>query len=327
MGDALQAEPQTATFLVADLAGYTALTEAHGDAAAADVAARFTAEVRGVLADYEAEDFKTVGDAVIVRVADAGSAVHLAARILGEFAQRDRSLSIRVGLHTGTAVARDGEWFGSAVNVASRIADLAHAGEAVMSAATRTAAGGELAGAQVRPRGRRRLKNVRDPVELFLLAPEESDGARRLPVDPVCRMSVDPDLSDATEVYRGVAYHFCSASCAEAFRRSPAQYVESGRSSSRALVLVSDDARDRAARWLARAYGEGRIDAGELEQRVEAVWSARTRADLKAITGDLPRARPRPIPPLLMPIAPLVFLTRLIRARWRRRRARRRGRY
>jgi len=311
-------EPQTATFLVADLAGYTALTEAHGDAQAADVAAAFFDEVRSVMADYGAQEVNTAGDAIIVRAPDAGNAIHLAARILGDFAQRDRTLGVRIGMHTGTAVSRGGDWFGSAVNMASRIADLAQTGEALLSTATRQAAADAVDESQLRPRGRTELKNVHDPVELLVLVPAGQDEVRPLPIDPVCRMSVDPRRCAATRVFAGVEYHFCSVACAEAFTTEPARYA--GRSSSSALVLVSDDARERAARRLGRAYTRGRIEEAELEQRVAAVWSARTRADLHGVTHDLPRRRARPISPWLLPIAPLVLLTRMLRARLRRRR-------
>jgi adenylate cyclase len=314
----------TSTFVFADLAGYTALTEAHGDERAAEVAATFCDELRRLLGDYGAEEVKAVGDALIVRVSDAGQALHLAARIVGDFGARDRALGVRVGMHTGTAVRRGDDWFGSAVNVASRIADLAYAGEVIVSAATRDEAASSALSGQLWSRGRRSLRHVPEPVEVFALVPEEGDGRRGLPVDPVCRMTVDPAASDETVVWRGVEYHFCSGACAEAFRAAPAHYIRGpGR---RALVLVSDEARERAARRLARAYAKGRIDGHELEQRMEGAWSARTRADLDALTHDLPRPRRRAVPLWQLPIYPLISLVRVGRARIRRLRRRRLGR-
>ena len=110
--------PQSArnvSFLFADLAGYTALTEAHGDEHAADAAAEFCAAVRGLLEEHGAEEVKAMGDAMLVRVDDPDQAVRLAARIVTGYGARHRTLGVRVGIHTGTAVRRGNDWFGSAV--------------------------------------------------------------------------------------------------------------------------------------------------------------------------------------------------------------------
>ena len=306
----------TSTFVFADLAGYTALTEAHGDERAADVAAAFCEELRALLGDYGAEEIKAVGDALIVRVPDAGQALALATRIVGDFDARDRALGVRVGMHTGTAVRRGDDWFGAAVNVASRIADLAHAGEVIVSAATRDAAASRALAGELRSRGQRSLKHVPEPMEVFALVRAGVDDRHELPVDPVCRITVDPAASDETIVWRGVEYHFCSSVCAQAFRETPTRYVR--RPASRALVLVSDEARENTAQRLARAYAKGRIDSGELEQRIESAWSARTRADLKAVTHYLPRRRRRGVPVWQLPIFPLILLVGVSRARIRR---------
>ncbi len=96
-------------------------------------------------------------------------------------------------------------------------------------------------------------------------------------------------------------------------------------SPSRALMLVSDNARESASGRLARAYTAGRIDGGELERRIESAVSARTRADLDALTHDLPRRRRRSVPVWQLPIFPLVLLAHITRTRIRRLRHRRLG--
>jgi class 3 adenylate cyclase/YHS domain-containing protein len=277
------------TFVFADLSGFTALTEAHGDDYAADVAADFSAAVRALLDEYGAVQVKAIGDGLLLRVLDAGRAAHLAARVVAE-SGRHRSLGVRVGMHTGTAVQRGGDWFGAAVNLAARVAESARSGEALMTGATRDAAGDALSSGQVVSRGRRALKNVSQPVELVALVLEDG-RAGRLPVDPVCRMAVDPSQSHERVVHRGVEYHFCSSDCREAFTRDPRRYTRIR--SHRDELLVSDRARERAARALSRAYDGGRLTSQELEDRIEQVWRGRTRADLKAATRDLPYRRRR----------------------------------
>lgn len=221
---------EAATFLFADLAGYTALTEAHGDEHAADAAAAFCISIRELLADYRAQEVKAIGDALMLRVPDAGQALHLAARIVEDLGARDRALGVRVGMHTGAAVRRGEDWFGAAVNVAARVADLARAGEILMTAATREAAGSAVRPEQLGARGRYELKHVRDPVDLYVLQPK-AGAARQLPIDPVCHMTIDPDGCDHRSVYRGIEYHFCSPACADAFNQAPRSYA-GGRSSS-----------------------------------------------------------------------------------------------
>ena len=92
---------------------------------------------------------------------------------------------------------------------------------------------------------------------------------------------------------------------------------------------ISDDDRERAMADLAGHYADGRLDHEEYDERLDAIWTARTRADLAVLFGDLPRpqaayppaqARPaarlsaRPYGPrrrfpLLPDIAVLVLLT------------------
>ncbi len=180
--------------------------------------------MRPLLDDYDAEEIKAIGDALLIRVPDAGDAVRLAARIVADSGARHRSLGVRVGMHTGTAVRRDGDWFGAGVNLASRVAAAAGSGEVLMTAATREAAGAALAAGHVRKLGSRRFRNISRPVEIATLVLGAA-GAQRLPIDPVCRMAVDPAQSRERAMHRGVEYHFCSPTCRAAFTREPARYA------------------------------------------------------------------------------------------------------
>ena len=215
-------EPQT--FIFADLAGYTALTEAHGDEEAADTAESFAREVRGLLDKYDAQQVKAIGDALMLRSADAPAAVLLAHEI-ARLGARHGALGVRVGMHTGPAVRRADDWFGAAVNVAARVTERARAHEVLMTAATRDVASGVLARSDLRPRGHHMLRNVTEPVELFALNVSEEAG-RELPLDPVCRMAVDPRQAYATQVADGVTYYLCSPRCAEFFTRDPGRYAQ-----------------------------------------------------------------------------------------------------
>ena len=220
-GESQRRSARTQTFLFADLAGYSALTEAHGDEHAADVSAAFVRSVRKLLDQHSAEHVKAIGDAVLVRVAHPRPGLELARRIVCDLGARHRGLGIRVGIHTGTAVERDGDWFGSAVNVAARVSALAEPGEVLLTAATLTAAGAQ---ASAQSRGLQELRNIASPIEIFVLTFSEHHTGPPLMIDPVCRMAVDPDLAEGRITRRGSSYLFCSAECAGAFRRDPERY-------------------------------------------------------------------------------------------------------
>jgi adenylate cyclase len=211
----------TQTFVFADLAGYTALTEAHGDEEAADAAAEFCEAVRRLLPEHDAEEVKAIGDALLLRASEASKAAGLAERIVCGYGSRHRGLGVRVGMHTGTAVRRGSDWFGSAVNVASRVADAARPGEVLCTEATREAIGPAVS---VRDRGQRRFKNLSKPLALYELV-VMSGPQPQLEVDPVCRMAIDPARAAARRLHEGVEYLFCSDRCALAFDGEPAAYL------------------------------------------------------------------------------------------------------
>jgi adenylate cyclase len=133
------------TFVFADLAGYTALTEQLGDAAGAAVAREFRRTMCALSRRHGAWQIKSMGDGVMIWAPDAGEAMALAAQAVNDVGTRPDLLPVRVGVHTGAAVMRGCDWYGSAVNVAARLAAEAQPNEALVSAATRDAARGAAA--------------------------------------------------------------------------------------------------------------------------------------------------------------------------------------
>ena len=138
---AQRSEPAAQTFLFADLSGFTALTDAHGDEQAADLVGGFCVAVRQLLAEHQACEVKTSGDALMLRTADAAAAIRLGLGIVQDVGAQHGFPLVRVGMHTGSAVERDGDWFGTTVNLAARVSAAAAGGEALLTAATRTASG------------------------------------------------------------------------------------------------------------------------------------------------------------------------------------------
>ena len=178
--------PIEATFCFVDLEGFTAQTETHGDVHAADLATRFAKLTRAVLGRRD-RLIKTIGDAVLVTCPDPAAGVTLIENILERAAKDPRFPALRAGLHHGTAVERDGDVFGAAVNLAARVAAEAHAGEVLGTEPIAAAA--RDAGIPVAELGSVPLKNVRGEVTLFSLGLVV--GATSTPIDPVCRVPVD----------------------------------------------------------------------------------------------------------------------------------------
>jgi adenylate cyclase len=277
------------TFLFADLAGFTALTEAHGDEHAADLVGAFCRQVRELLPRHGGEEVKTIGDALMLRVSDAPQAVLLACRLAHEVGGRHGFPGVRVGVHTGPAVQRGRDWFGATVNVAARVSTAAVAGDVLVTDATRHAAADALPELQFVPRGPHRFKNVSDAIEIFAVAPPGERAPTRLEVDPICRMGVDPARAAATRRRGEREYFFCSQACAKTFDTAPARFTD--RRSRTGELLASDEAREQGARLLRLAYERGRLSVDDLEERSAHVHAARTRQELRAVLRDLPEYR------------------------------------
>jgi adenylate cyclase len=156
------------TFVFADLAGYTALTARWGDDIAAEVATALADAARRLAAEHGGELINAMGDSVLLRAEDPADGVRLGIGI----AQAAPALRARVGIHAGTAVGRDGDWFGLAVNLASRLAAQAAPGEVLVSEPTWRAAGMRGCGAPARAvaLGPWILGDAPDPVEVLALA-------------------------------------------------------------------------------------------------------------------------------------------------------------
>ena len=156
------------TFLFADLVGFTSFTERVGDDAAADVAVAFQRRAEDMAQAYGCAVIKKLGDAVMIHGEDAARVVALALRLRRELAGELRFPPLRMGVHSGTAVQRDGDWYGATVNVAARVADAAGAGEILLSRTTRDRIA--RAGVRTADRGARSFKNVAAPLALFAAA-------------------------------------------------------------------------------------------------------------------------------------------------------------
>jgi adenylate cyclase len=186
--------------------------------------------VRRLLVQYEAHEVKTIGDALMIRAADPAAAIRLGLCIVHDVGAHHGFPLVRVGMHTGPAVEREGDWFGATVNLAARVSAAAAGGEALLTEPTRTAAG-EVEGVELRERGRWSFRNVGGLVNVFAAVRQGGHTVSGLPIDPVCRMAVDPWHGAGRLTHNGVEYCFCSLECAGAFAQDPSRYTATADSS------------------------------------------------------------------------------------------------
>jgi class 3 adenylate cyclase/YHS domain-containing protein len=210
--------------MFADIAGFTALTEAHGDEQAAILVAEFCDAVKGQLSTFGGTQIKTIGDALMLRIDDPRQAVLLGLRIAHDVLTGHGAPTVRVGMHHGAAIERDGDYIGAAVNLAARVSAAASGGEVLLTAHT-AALAPEIDGVLYESRGRQTLRNVRDPVELVAAIRQGHASDRRLAIDPVCRMAVDPDHAAGRLNYEDATYFFCTLTCAGEFARHPERFA------------------------------------------------------------------------------------------------------
>lgn len=206
------ADEQLWTFAMIDLAGFTALTEVHGDDHAADVAVGLAETARASLAEGD-RLVKTIGDAVLLASPTALAALDLLTRVLSECAAQDEFLNTRTGVHSGPAVERDGDFFGAAVNLTARIANQAEGGQVLATAEVADVA--RTRGNTVVPIGPAAFKNVGETVELFEL--DLGSGVELESTDPVCRMRIKHSQAAGRLRHDGIDFWFCSLRCAGLF--------------------------------------------------------------------------------------------------------------
>lgn len=128
--------------LFSDVSGSTALYEIMGDARAFALIERCLKSMSDCSTQSGGRVVKTIGDAVMATfpsaeaAATAATEMQLEAEKLGSDA--GTRVGLRIGFHFGPVVEQDGDVFGDAVNLASRLCDLAARGEIITSKETAT---------------------------------------------------------------------------------------------------------------------------------------------------------------------------------------------
>jgi TolB-like protein/class 3 adenylate cyclase/tetratricopeptide (TPR) repeat protein len=165
-----QSERRLAAVMVTDIAGYSSLMQS-------DEAGTFVAlgTMRGaaekLVRQHRGRIANTAGDSILAEFSSAVEAVNCAMALQSMPLEQDLGMELRarIGIHLGDVLERNGDLFGTAVNIAARLEDMAEPGGIVVSSAIRDATAGKLP-ASFADLGVKTLKNIEEPVRVYALS-------------------------------------------------------------------------------------------------------------------------------------------------------------
>jgi class 3 adenylate cyclase len=167
------AEPSTGgafrTVLFTDVEGSTSLSQRLGDARAREVLRAHERIVRDALRSHQGAEVKTMGDGFMASFSSATRALECAIAMQRAFAEHNESaeepMRVRIGLNAGEPIEEEKDLFGTAVNLAARIAAKAEGDEILASDVVRQLVAGK--GFLFSDRGDVALRGFEDPVRLY----------------------------------------------------------------------------------------------------------------------------------------------------------------
>ena len=161
----------------ADLVGFTVLSQQLDEAELADVVDRFESLAFDVVGRLGGRVVKMIGDEVMFVADDVAAAAEIAITLSETYADDETLSDVRVGLARGAAIVREGDFFGPAVNLASRLVNIAYPGSVVTDEVVREALEGNesFEWKSMRPR---RLKGIGWSAPWVLLRAADSPARR-----------------------------------------------------------------------------------------------------------------------------------------------------
>ncbi len=162
------------TFLFTDIEGSTGLWQRHPEQMRANLL-RHDRLLRQEIEQRQGCVFKTVGDAFCAAFQSAAPGLQAAMAMQRLLAGADwgaAPIRVRMGLHTGEADERDGDYFGNSLNRVARLMSAGHGGQILLSLATRELLPQPPEDTRFKDLGLHRLKGLLEPEHIFqVLAP------------------------------------------------------------------------------------------------------------------------------------------------------------
>jgi adenylate cyclase len=191
-----------AAIMFTDMVGYSALSQ-RDDKLAQELLEEHRRLLREIFPRFHGTEIKTIGDAFLVEFGSALEAAQCAIEIQRTLAKRnhdvtsDRRIELKIGIHIGDVVHREGDVYGDGVNIASRIEQLAGAGGICVSMDVERQIRNALE-ARFEKFASAELKNIKLPMELFrIVLPWEPGGKTESRVTPIKKKSLLPGVTAA----------------------------------------------------------------------------------------------------------------------------------
>src|SRR5437868_11515945 len=174
-------ERKLAAIMFTDMVGYSALAQ-RDDKVALELLEEHRRLLRELFPRFHGTEIKTIGDAFLVEFGSALEAAQCAIEIQRTLAKRnhdvtsDRRIELKIGIHIGDVVHREGDVYGDGVNIASRIEASAGAGGICVSMDVERQIRNALE-ARFEKFGTADLKNIKLPMDLFRIVLPWEKGA------------------------------------------------------------------------------------------------------------------------------------------------------
>lgn len=196
---------QLAVIMFSDIVGYTAMMQ-HDESHALVVLSRFKNQINRMVQEYHGELIQYYGDGALVMFTNSFDAVNCA-RFLQQIFGEEPLVPVRIGIHMGDIIYQEGNVFGDAVNVASRIQSMAVPGSVMLSGAVQFQLKNKPE-FTLESLGNFEFKNVDEPMEIFALSGnglpvpqreelhgkfKEKEAFKSIAVLPFVNMSNDPE--------------------------------------------------------------------------------------------------------------------------------------
>ena len=160
-----------AAIMFTDIVGYSALAQ-RNETLALELLEEHRSLLRVIFPEFNGTEIKTIGDAFLVEFESALEAVRCGIEIQRTLAKRNHDfpdgqrIELKIGIHIGDVVHREGDVYGDGVNIASRIEPLAGAGGICVSTDVERQLRSAL-DVRFEKLGPADLKNIQAPMELF----------------------------------------------------------------------------------------------------------------------------------------------------------------